>query len=85
MMRIKLRQSAPDAYINRAIDGIVDVSNNNGNYLIRNGHAILIKKFLFKDYGNAEIYCGNERPVRKVFCQLKKGHNDSHRAVIFWE
>jgi len=33
----------------------------------------------------AESYCGNERPPRKVLCQLKKGHKGSHRAVIFWE
>jgi hypothetical protein len=33
----------------------------------------------------AELYCGNERPPRKVFCQLKKGHKGSHRAVIYWE
>jgi hypothetical protein len=33
----------------------------------------------------AEDYCGNERPARKTLCQLKKGHKESHRAVIFWE
>jgi len=32
-----------------------------------------------------EDYCRNERPSRKVFCQLKKGHNGSHSAVILWE
>ena len=30
-------------------------------------------------------YCGIERPPRKVFCQLPKGHVGSHRAVVFWE
>lgn len=34
---------------------------------------------------NAENCCANERPPRKVICQLKKGHEGSHRAVIFWE
>ena len=29
--------------------------------------------------------CVNERPTRKVFCQLPKGHGGSHQAVIFWE
>jgi len=29
--------------------------------------------------------CRNERPPRKVFCQLPKGHGGSHQAVIFWE
>lgn len=33
----------------------------------------------------AEDFCGNERPARKVFCQLPKGHEGSCRAVIFWE
>jgi hypothetical protein len=32
-----------------------------------------------------EEYCGNERPKRKTLCQLKKGHEGSHQAVIFWE
>ena len=32
-----------------------------------------------------EDYCRDERPPRKVFCQLKKGHNGSHSAVILWE
>lgn len=30
-------------------------------------------------------FCGDERPARKVFCQMKKGHKGSHSAVIFWE
>ena len=35
---------------------------------------------------NGEIlFCGNERPKRKVLCQLKKGHKGSCQAVIFWE
>lgn len=29
--------------------------------------------------------CANERPPRKIFCQLKKGHKGSHRAIVFWE
>jgi len=29
--------------------------------------------------------CGDERPQRKIFCQLDKGHSGSHRAVVFWE
>ena len=29
--------------------------------------------------------CGNERPLRKVFCQLPKSHNGSHQAIIYWE
>jgi hypothetical protein len=33
----------------------------------------------------SEAMCGSERPARKVFCQLKKGHVGSHRAIIFWE
>ena len=33
----------------------------------------------------AEDCCANERPPRKVICQLPKGHKGSHRAVIFWE
>ena len=32
-----------------------------------------------------EDYCLNERPPRKTFCQLKKGHKGSHSAVILWE
>jgi len=31
------------------------------------------------------IGCGNERPDRKVICQLKRGHKGSHRAVVYWE
>lgn len=34
---------------------------------------------------NAADYCGNERPPRKVFCQLKHPHVGSHRAIIYWE
>ena len=33
----------------------------------------------------ALIGCGNERPDRKVICQLKNGHKGSHRAVVYWE
>ena len=33
----------------------------------------------------AENACGYERPLRKVLCQLHKGHKGSHCAVIFWE
>lgn len=29
--------------------------------------------------------CGDERPVRKTFCQLFEGHQGSHQAVIYWE
>ena len=29
--------------------------------------------------------CGEERPPRKVLCQLPKGHGGSHQAVIYWE
>ena len=29
--------------------------------------------------------CGNERPDRKVICQLKNGHKGSHRTVVYWE
>lgn len=29
--------------------------------------------------------CGNERPNRKTLCQLEKGHDGSHSAVVFWE
>ena len=32
----------------------------------------------------AEEICGNERPIRNTFCQLKKGHKGECRAVIFW-
>jgi hypothetical protein len=38
-----------------------------------------------RPYEEAKNYCGNERPLRKTLCQLKKGHKGSHRAVIFWE
>lgn len=34
---------------------------------------------------NVAEFCGVERPPRKVFCQLPKGHSGSHRALIFWE
>ena len=30
-------------------------------------------------------YCGDLRPARKVFCQDKKGHEGSHKAIIYWE
>ena len=33
----------------------------------------------------AKDFCGKERPLRKVLCQLKKGHKGSHRAIIYWE
>lgn len=33
----------------------------------------------------AEDICGIERPNRKTLCQLEKGHEGSHRAIIFWE
>lgn len=33
----------------------------------------------------AEDFCGKERPPRKVMCQLPKGHEGSHRAVVYWE
>lgn len=29
--------------------------------------------------------CGVERPQRKTLCQLPKGHEGSHQAVIYWE
>ena len=29
--------------------------------------------------------CGNERPKRRIMCQLPKGHEGSHRAIVFWE
>jgi hypothetical protein len=45
---------------------------------------IKMKKRLF-DYEKRIEMCGNERPARKVFCQLEKGHQGSHQAVIFWE
>jgi hypothetical protein len=44
-----------------------------------------LKRIIKKLKKRAENYCGNERPARKVLCQLKKGHKDSHRAIIFWE
>lgn len=31
------------------------------------------------------LTCGDERPQRRVFCQLPKGHKGSHQAVVFWE
>lgn len=39
----------------------------------------------FQSQTPPEYYCLNERPPRKVFCQLKKGHKGSHSAVILWE
>jgi hypothetical protein len=84
MMKVKLNSTAPHAYLTRAVNGVIDVSNGNGNFLIKSGHATLIEKFVMSKNG-AEHYCGNKRPARKVFCQLKKGHTGSHRAVIFWE
>ncbi len=33
----------------------------------------------------AKLICGNERPLRKTLCQLKKGHKGSCRAIVFWE
>lgn len=38
-----------------------------------------------KEFLDAKKACANERPARKVFCQLAKGHEGSHRAIIFWE
>ena len=38
-----------------------------------------------KDIGLNKEPCANERPPRKVICQLPKGHKGSHQAVIFWE
>jgi hypothetical protein len=38
-----------------------------------------------KGFWDAKATCANERPARKVFCQLAKGHKGSHRAIIFWE
>jgi len=29
--------------------------------------------------------CQSERPARKVFCQLPRGHKGSHSAVVYWE
>lgn len=37
------------------------------------------------DFFKVENFCSSERPPRKVFCQLPKGHRGSHRAVIYWE
>jgi len=37
------------------------------------------------DSDKAEEYCGKERPIRKVLCQLKHPHAGSHRAIIYWE
>lgn len=33
----------------------------------------------------AKDICGVERPTRKTLCQLEKGHEDSHGAIVFWE
>ena len=33
----------------------------------------------------AKDLCADERPLRKTICQLPKGHQGSHRAVIYWE
>jgi hypothetical protein len=30
-------------------------------------------------------YCGHERPLRKVLCQMKNKHKGSHRAIVYWE
>ena len=54
----------------------VDGAGNSCSYPIKQ-----IKEF-FKIKDNT---CGDERPLRKTFCQLEKGHEGSHRAVIFWE
>ena len=35
--------------------------------------------------GVEETFCNHERPPRKVFCQLPKGHEGSHQAVVYWE
>jgi hypothetical protein len=51
--------------------------NNNGHYASLEEPLPIVTK--------AEDYCGAERPLRKVLCQLPKGHKGSHRAVIFWE
>lgn len=35
--------------------------------------------------GVEEQFCNSERPQRKVMCQLPKGHEGSHQAVVYWE
>lgn len=62
-------------------------SNEHADYLIRKGLAKFIR---YENDGcripeRAELICGDERPPRLTFCQLKKGHKGSHRAVVFWE
>jgi hypothetical protein len=53
------------------------LTTNNGYYACLEEPLPIVTK--------AEDYCGNERPPRKVLCQLPRGHKGSHRAVIFWE
>lgn len=55
-----------------------------GNRKVLKHHWIEDEKLGLK-IAEAKDYCGNERPARKVFCQLKKGHKESCRALIFWE
>jgi hypothetical protein len=45
-----------------------------------NKEAIICDKCL-----NLPKGCANERPYRKVLCQLETGHEGSHQAVTYWE
>jgi len=65
------------------IEGILAKEKENSKI-----HIDIVRGYLksaFQKSNTAEDYCGNERPARKILCQLKKGHKGSHRAVIFWE
>lgn len=44
-----------------------------------------MKKRTMEADAEYENFCENERPIRVVICQKRKGHSGRHRAVIFWE
>lgn len=58
-----------------------EVSYSEKVFKLRNGAEIVVcSKHL-----ESKKICGDERPTRKTLCQLPKGHEGSHSAVIFWE
>jgi uncharacterized protein with PIN domain len=99
MKRVRLNELAPNAYWRKSEDGIIDVSEEHANYLLDSNYATLIQDLgkgrRFKEIMRCprckqkilrpEGYCASKRPPREVFCQMRKGHAGSHRAVIFWE
>jgi hypothetical protein len=68
-------------WVDIEIEELIDLDKD--GYIRKNG--LLLENAISPTEEDSQRICGAERPPRKVFCQLEKGHSGSHRAVVFWE